>query len=50
GPVYAAGFSPDSPFVVAAGGGKGKLKVWNLYDESPQSFARFDERLKALQA
>eukprot|EP01134_Creolimax_fragrantissima_P004176 CFRG4176T1 len=49
GPVYAAGFSPDSPFVVAAGGGKGKLKVWNLMEESPDAFIRFSDRVNALQ-
>lgn len=42
------GFSPDSPFVVAAGGGKGKLKVWDIA-QTVSVEKRFAERLQALQ-
>jgi periodic tryptophan protein 1 len=49
GPVYSVGFSPDSPLVVAAGGGKGKLRVWNV-GENTAVQARFAERIKALQS
>lgn len=30
GPIYAVGFSPDSPYVVAAGGGKGEMNIWSI--------------------
>eukprot|EP00123_Amoebidium_parasiticum_P012110 comp21125_c0_seq1/m.28552 comp21125_c0_seq1/g.28552 ORF comp21125_c0_seq1/g.28552 comp21125_c0_seq1/m.28552 type:complete len:501 (-) comp21125_c0_seq1:99-1601(-) len=48
GPVYAVGFSPDSPLVVAAGGGKGKLKVWDLSANAGVA-SRFADRIKSLQ-
>lgn len=47
--MYSIGFSPDSPFVVAAGGGKGKLRVWNA-GEAAAVQARFADRIKALQS
>eukprot|EP00124_Ichthyophonus_hoferi_P004764 Ihof_evm1s570 gene=Ihof_evmTU1s570 len=48
GPVYAVGFSPDSPLVVAAGGGKGKLKVWDLAASSGVG-TRFADRIQSIQ-
>jgi WD40 repeat protein len=46
GPVYAVGFSPDSPFIIAAGGQKGKLTTWNLADHSAV-VSQFKERAKS---
>eukprot|EP00126_Sphaerothecum_destruens_P005124 Sdes_comp18579_c0_seq2m8696 len=45
GPVYDIKFSPDSPFVVALGGGKGVLKVVDIYQFS-QVRSRFGSRVE----
>ncbi|KAJ3008031.1 hypothetical protein HKX48_008807 [Thoreauomyces humboldtii] len=34
GKIFAATFSPDAPFAIAAAGSKGKVLVWNLEDNA----------------
>ncbi|PKA56713.1 Protein SPA1-like 2 [Apostasia shenzhenica] len=45
GSIFSIAFSEDSPFLLAAGGHKGKLKVWDMTSE-PEVARKFDKYTK----